>query len=119
TGADGGRYHARPADGEERWRGRFGGELRCASARSAGGRATAGLRAYAAGVVRMATRERLICASTALVDGGDGVRFEVLRHGERQAAFAVRYFGTVYAYLNRCAHVPIELDWQRGRFFDM
>lgn len=31
----------------------------------------------------------------------------------------MRYFGTVYAYLNRCAHVPIELDWQRGRFFDM
>jgi nitrite reductase/ring-hydroxylating ferredoxin subunit len=67
----------------------------------------------------MAARERLICASADLLDGGDGVRFEVLRHGERQAAFAVRYFGKVYAYLNRCAHVPIELDWQPGRFFDL
>ena len=67
----------------------------------------------------MAERERLICASAALRDGGDGVRFEVMRHGRVQAAFAVRYYGIVYAYLNRCAHVPIELDWQPGRFFDL
>jgi nitrite reductase/ring-hydroxylating ferredoxin subunit len=24
----------------------------------------------------------------------------------------------VHAYINRCAHVPIELDWLPGRFFD-
>ena len=24
----------------------------------------------------------------------------------------------MYAYLNRCAHVGVELDWQAGRFFD-
>jgi nitrite reductase/ring-hydroxylating ferredoxin subunit len=32
--------------------------------------------------------------------------------------FAVRYGSTVHAYLNRCAHVPMELDWVEGRFFD-
>jgi nitrite reductase/ring-hydroxylating ferredoxin subunit len=67
----------------------------------------------------MAAAERLICASADLRDGGDGVRFEVLRHGQVQPAFAVRYGGAVYAYLNRCAHVPVELDWQPGRFFDL
>ncbi|MSQ60521.1 MAG: Rieske (2Fe-2S) protein, partial [Betaproteobacteria bacterium] len=25
---------------------------------------------------------------------------------------------TVHAYLNRCAHVPVELDWMEGNFFD-
>lgn len=66
----------------------------------------------------MVARERLICASSQLTDGGDGVRFEVDLPGGRASAFAVRYAGTVRAFLNRCAHVPIELDWQNGRFFD-
>jgi len=30
----------------------------------------------------------------------------------------VRFLGTVYGYLNQCAHVPTELDWQEGQFFD-
>jgi nitrite reductase/ring-hydroxylating ferredoxin subunit len=35
-----------------------------------------------------------------------------------QPAFAVRYNGTVYAYVNRCAHVPVEMDYEHGAFFD-
>lgn len=94
----------------------------------------------------MAARERLICASDDLVDGGPGVRFElaaepdtavgsdeapVLQDGRARdallevsdggapiPAFAVRYQGRVHAYLNRCGHIPVELDWQHGRFFD-
>jgi nitrite reductase/ring-hydroxylating ferredoxin subunit len=60
----------------------------------------------------------VICASAALAEGGDGVRFEVLRGGEAVGAFAIRHEGQVYAYLNRCAHIGVELDWQPGRFFD-
>lgn len=67
----------------------------------------------------MAERERLICASDALAEGGDGVRFELAHRGERVAAFAVRFGGEVHAYVNRCAHVPVELDWQPGKFFDV
>jgi nitrite reductase/ring-hydroxylating ferredoxin subunit len=52
------------------------------------------------------------------VDGGDGVRFEIRRGGETLGAFAIRFEGRVHAYLNRCAHVGVELDWQPGRFFD-
>jgi len=63
--------------------------------------------------------ERLVvCASDALADGGDGVRFEVPDGRGTASAFAIRYEGRVYAYLNRCAHVGVELDWQAGRFFD-
>jgi nitrite reductase/ring-hydroxylating ferredoxin subunit len=66
----------------------------------------------------VAAGERLICLATDLVDRGRGVRFEIERHGTRVPAFAVRYGGKVYGYLNRCAHVPVELDWQPGEFFD-
>jgi nitrite reductase/ring-hydroxylating ferredoxin subunit len=61
---------------------------------------------------------RVVCASGDLAEGGDGVRFEVESKGERLPAFAVRYRGRVYAYLNRCAHISMELDWQPGKFFD-
>lgn len=65
----------------------------------------------------MADGARLICASAALAEGGRGVRFEVEVFGEPVPAFAVRHAGRVRAYLNRCRHVPMELDWQPGAFF--
>lgn len=66
----------------------------------------------------MAATERLICAGDALVDGGPGFRFTLVRYGVEEAAFAIRFRGQVHAYFNRCAHVPVELDWQHGEFFD-
>ena len=66
----------------------------------------------------MAESECLICASAALVDAGRGVHFELEYGGERAPAFAVRHAGRVHGYLNRCAHVAMELDWQEGIFFD-
>jgi nitrite reductase/ring-hydroxylating ferredoxin subunit len=69
----------------------------------------------------MAAREQLIeiCASDALINGGRGVRFEVSVAGRMVPAFAIRYGGRAFAYLNRCAHVAMELDWQPGMFFDV
>lgn len=66
----------------------------------------------------MAQGPRLICASADLGEAGRGVRFEVARRGARQAAFAVRFRGRVYAYLNECVHAGLELDWLPGEFFD-
>ncbi|MDP3420990.1 MAG: Rieske 2Fe-2S domain-containing protein [Thiobacillus sp.] len=66
----------------------------------------------------MACRERLICASSDLAELGKGMRFEVTRHGKPQPAFVVRYDGQPHAFLNQCGHVPVELDWQEGEFFD-
>jgi nitrite reductase/ring-hydroxylating ferredoxin subunit len=56
-----------------------------------------------------------ICASDELVEGGTGLR--------RQAKYVdgdavVCYGGEVFGYLNRCAHVPMELDWAEGQFFE-
>jgi nitrite reductase/ring-hydroxylating ferredoxin subunit len=30
----------------------------------------------------------------------------------------IRYQGKIYAYLNRCAQIGVELDWMEGEFFD-
>ncbi len=59
-----------------------------------------------------------ICAADAVAEGGRGVRFPVQAFGDKATGFVVRHHGTVYAYLNRCAHVPIELDWAEGEFFE-
>lgn len=68
----------------------------------------------------MAGAEPLIalCPSGQLAERGAGLRFEVFAGGELVGAFAVRFRGQVVAYLNRCAHVAMELDWVAGRFFD-
>ena len=66
----------------------------------------------------MEARQRLICESGELADGGDGVRFEVGSAGQKIPAFVIRHQGKPYAYLNRCGHVPVEIDWQQGKFFD-
>lgn len=67
----------------------------------------------------MAARKRLICKSSDIREGGDGVRFTVLdASGEEAPAFVIRHKGTVSGYLNRCAHIQVELDWQHGQFFD-
>src|SRR5579871_6149791 len=67
----------------------------------------------------MAENPRLICASADLAEGGTGVRFEVEIEGKAVPAFVVRAGGVARAYINRCAHVPVELDWQPGRYFDI
>lgn len=60
----------------------------------------------------------LICESALVTDGGRGVRFPVTAFGDPATGFVVRYDGKPYAYLNRCAHVPIELDWFEGEFYE-
>jgi nitrite reductase/ring-hydroxylating ferredoxin subunit len=66
----------------------------------------------------MAEGERLICTSAEVTEGGAGFRFSIKRFGRDEPAFAIRFHGRVYAYMNRCGHVPVELDWQHGEFFD-
>jgi nitrite reductase/ring-hydroxylating ferredoxin subunit len=60
-----------------------------------------------------------ICTSAKVEEGGSGFRFELDWHGERAPAFVIRHSGRAHAYLNRCGHIPIELDWQPGEFFDV
>jgi len=59
-----------------------------------------------------------LCPSAALENGEKGVVFDVIYQGHTCRAFAVRYEGHVQAYLNRCAHVAMEMDYREGHFFD-
>jgi nitrite reductase/ring-hydroxylating ferredoxin subunit len=61
----------------------------------------------------MAANARLICLAADLADGGPGVRFTVDWRGTEEAAFAVRFQGRAFAYLNRCGHVPVNSTGSR------
>ncbi len=65
----------------------------------------------------MVAEQRVICASGRVAEG-EGFRFSVDRQDGPRPAFVIRFDGRVHAYLNRCAHAPVELDWMEGEFFD-
>lgn len=66
-----------------------------------------------------AASDRLVlCKSADLENGGLAVSFDVWYQGQTCRAFAIRHDSVVHAYLNRCSHVPMEMDYQPDRFFD-
>lgn len=75
--------------------------------------------APAPALLRLVRPGEVICAARDLTDGGQGVRFAVTLADGVQPAFAIRYRGGVYAYLNRCAHQAVPLDWNEGDFFSL
>ncbi len=66
------------------------------------------------------TLGRCIGQSEDLQEGGLGLRFVVRFAGaeESRPAFAVRVGNEVRAYLNLCAHVPVEMDLPEQHFLD-
>jgi nitrite reductase/ring-hydroxylating ferredoxin subunit len=60
-----------------------------------------------------------LCPSDALVERGRAKVWDLLQWGQPARGFALRFDGRVVAYLNRCVHVPTEMDWQEGEFLDM
>ena len=59
-----------------------------------------------------------LCHSADLPEGGHAVPFDVVYAGQTCRAFAIRFEGQPQAYLNRCTHVAMEMDFQPNRFFD-
>ena len=60
-----------------------------------------------------------LCASADIAERGKGWVWDVLEYGRPARAFALRIDGAVVAYMNRCLHVPTEMDWRPGEFLDM
>jgi len=56
------------------------------------------------------------CASADLQEGARAVPFDVVYAGQTCRAFAVRFEGQPHAYLNRCTHVAMELDFSPTSF---
>jgi nitrite reductase/ring-hydroxylating ferredoxin subunit len=59
-----------------------------------------------------------LCAAAELAESGRAWVWDVMEYGRPARAFALRFQGHVVAYINRCAHVPAEMDWQPGEFLD-
>lgn len=59
-----------------------------------------------------------LCRSDELPEKGRALVFDVVHWRQPARAFALRFDGVVVAYLNRCVHVPAEMDWQPGEFLD-
>lgn len=65
-----------------------------------------------------AKKRPVICRSEDLVNCGHGVDFTVSKNGELTPTFVIRFHGAIHAYVNRCAHRRLKLDWNKGEFFD-
>ena len=59
-----------------------------------------------------------LCRSEELAERGRAWVWDVTQYGQSARAFALRFDGQVRAYINRCVHVPTEMDWQAGEFLD-
>ncbi|MCR5867005.1 Rieske 2Fe-2S domain-containing protein [Aquincola sp. J276] len=62
---------------------------------------------------------QLLCDAAELQERGQARVFDLLLHGAPARGFAMRFDGRVVGYVNRCVHVPTEMDWQEGHFLDM
>lgn len=59
-----------------------------------------------------------LCASDALVERGRAQVFDLLLWGRPARGFVLRFGQRVVGYVNQCAHVAAEMDWQEGEFLD-
>lgn len=60
----------------------------------------------------------IISPLSSLGEGAKGIRFDVKNsNGEQIPAFAVCFDGQYFAYLNRCGHIAVQLDFLPGEFF--
>ena len=59
-----------------------------------------------------------LCNSGDLQDSALAVPFDVVFRGRSCRAFAIRFEGQSHAYVNECAHVAMEMDFQPNQFFD-
>lgn len=47
---------------------------------------------------------------------GQTKKFFLRWDGREEECFAVNYEGELYAYINRCCHVPMTMDWVENQF---
>lgn len=66
---------------------------------------------------RAQAEKRFAVARAAALSPGESLKFTLPIRGAEHECFVVNYRGRVYAYVNRCRHVPIAMDWMENRFF--
>ena len=63
------------------------------------------------------TKKEVLIAKENEIAEGKSKKFTLTRGGEKLEGFVVRRKKALYAYLNRCAHVSLPLDWGDNDFF--
>jgi nitrite reductase/ring-hydroxylating ferredoxin subunit len=48
---------------------------------------------------------------------GESMKFMLPIHGVDEECFVINFNGEFYAYVNRCRHVPMAMDWVDNEFF--
>lgn len=57
-----------------------------------------------------------VCGVSELASG-ESIKFLLPIGGEQEECFLINYRGAFHAYVNRCRHVPIAMDWVDNQFF--
>ena len=56
-------------------------------------------------------------ARTADVPPGESLKFMLPIRGTDEECFVINFAGEFHAYVNRCRHVPMPMDWVDNQFF--
>ncbi len=62
-------------------------------------------------------RARYIVGHTAQLRPGESTKFLLPIRGADEECFMINFGGEFHAYVNRCRHVPIAMDWVDNQFF--
>jgi nitrite reductase/ring-hydroxylating ferredoxin subunit len=54
---------------------------------------------------------------TAALPAGESMKFMLPVRGAEEECFVVNFHGHYHAYVNRCRHVPMAMDWIDNQFF--
>jgi len=60
----------------------------------------------------------VVCRGEQVCERGLAVRFRLVTGEEVRPAFVIRVDGQVRAFVNRCGHLAMQLDWEEGAVFD-
>jgi len=58
----------------------------------------------------------IVVARLGEVQPGETKKFVLQLGGREEECFIVNHGGSLYAYINRCCHVPMSMDWIENRF---
>ena len=62
-------------------------------------------------------RTRVVVCRVDEIEPGHTRKFLFVHRGQEIEAFALHRNGEFHAYLNRCRHVPMTMDWVENQFF--
>src|SRR6516225_2097722 len=69
------------------------------------------------GAKRKSSRIRYKVALTSDLQPGESRKFLLPIRGADEECFLINYEGQFHAYVNRCRHIPIAMDWVDNQFF--